>query len=1299
MALTTTQTLNFNLSGNLDGNQVTTSVLFSPFQSALGALTSVTISLSATATTKAAESWPEEDGSAGTEGHSDIMVSTNTLTWGISFDNLYSLWQYYYPANTPGGSFSWTLPYQLNGEGVSLSPKNGGTITVAATGVASPDVGDLTGNYVLSGSISVSEVYTPLTAAQYLANAIAPYQNQSDFQAANNALADIINLRQTDATSSADDLALRDAEYFLRGYIGSVGLISGQFSSVDGGVAANIVNDVGNKGGPITTAIYNGIKLYQYMANNAVSAVTGTTGAPIGGVGALPSSPPGGAWANYQGWMSGFDQSLSSAVKAFEQNTAAPATQSDATHPLQSGITLSSDQTLLSDYYVAANSGGSTYIDPSGGTDYVFTVQGNFFAAFDIVDTVAGRSWYVVTDGHTYDVMPGENFSLSADFPNGVSDLAFYTNSSDPTPIVVGFSFADEQQDAIVTEVEGASAASATATAAPTIFALPNVVGRAELDAANGTPTLTGWATPGSDIDLVIGDSFIGTAIADASSGIWSTSLQTALPSGSYKIVAQAADNPALVSAPLALMIDPPIVMFNDVAAVTNGHNAILGDVAPVISGDALSTTLLSDSSFITGSSLSIVNGQLIYTPGEITGNTTLQGNIIYQITDNDTGATTTETQSLVLDPISLSSVVTFPTGADLNNSLVTDSSDNLFGITFSNGTSGYGTIFEITNNSKSVVTLYNFSGQDGTTSGGGLTIDADGNLYGTISAGDSGNDGTIFELAKDAQIPTTLATFASGTGSSLTGDLIIDADGDLFGAAVAGGAAGYGSVFELVHGSSSIKTLANFDQSNGQFPSGLVLDKNGNLFGRTPTTIFEIANGSGSVTTLATFGDGSGSDPLGTLELDSAGNIYGTTFNGGSANDGTIYELPAGANRIQTLASFTGDDGAHPEAGLYVDAAGNLFGTTTSGGDHGAGTAFALAAGASSITAFASFDTTDDASPSSSLVNGGGGVLYGTATNGTDDAGTVFALAAAGLQPDLTDNAPCYCKGTLIRTSHGEITVEELAIGDLVVTASGALRPIKWIGKRSYAGRFIVGNHLMLPVTFRTGSLADNVPHTDLHVSPGHGMFVGGQLVPAWRLVNGVSITQAEVVESVTYYHVELDRHAVILAEGAPAESFLDDGCRGQFHNAKEFDRLYPDAAPMAPLQPRLEDGFALLVIQERLAARAGITTPVEPIGSLRGFIDVAIPERVTGWAQDEDSPEEPVALEISANGVPILCILANGYRADLRQAAVGSGCHAFDAAIPTEASGLITVRRVTDGSELARVAAASIPDVRRAA
>ncbi len=284
-------------------------------------------------------------------------------------------------------------------------------------------------------------------------------------------------------------------------------------------------------------------------------------------------------------------------------------------------------------------------------------------------------------------------------------------------------------------------------------------------------------------------------------------------------------------------------------------------------------------------------------------------------------------------------------------------------------------------------------------------------------------------------------------------------------------------------------------------------------------------------------------------------------------------------------------------------------------------------------------------------------------------------------------ESVACYCPGTLIETDRGDVAVEALAIGDTVVTASGQRRPIRWIGRRSYGGAFAANNPDILPVLFRAGSLGEGLPRRDLWVSPLHAMFVDGALIPARLLANGVSIVQAERVEQVEYVHVELDSHDLLLAEGAPSESFVDDNSRGMFHNAAEYRVLYPDAArvPGRYCAPRLEDGEALDAVQRRLAALA---CPMAGPGALRGYLDTAGPDTVTGWARNLDAPDERVVLRVVVNGAVLGEVVADQERLDLRAVNEGDGRHAFSFTIPGGLTlgrrHLVEVQRAADGQDL---------------
>ena len=162
------------------------------------------------------------------------------------------------------------------------------------------------------------------------------------------------------------------------------------------------------------------------------------------------------------------------------------------------------------------------------------------------------------------------------------------------------------------------------------------------------------------------------------------------------------------------------------------------------------------------------------------------------------------------------------------------------------------------------------------------------------------------------------------------------------------------------------------------------------------------------------------------------------------------------------------------------------------------------------------------------------------------------------------SETAPCFLAGTAIRTIEGDRRVEDLREGDHVVTQDGASRPIVWIGHRRIEVTAHPHPDRVLPIRIRADAFADGLPQRDLLVSPDHAIFTDGVLIAARQLVNGASIVQDTSYRSVLYFHVELDRHDVLLAEALPAESYLDTGNRDMFANGPGAFVLHPmfDAA-----------------------------------------------------------------------------------------------------------------------------------------
>ena len=153
---------------------------------------------------------------------------------------------------------------------------------------------------------------------------------------------------------------------------------------------------------------------------------------------------------------------------------------------------------------------------------------------------------------------------------------------------------------------------------------------------------------------------------------------------------------------------------------------------------------------------------------------------------------------------------------------------------------------------------------------------------------------------------------------------------------------------------------------------------------------------------------------------------------------------------------------------------------------------------------------------------------------------------------------APCFARGTRIATRSGEVAVETIRVGDEVRTMSGEFRPVVWVGHRFVDLSRHANPDLVRPIRILAGALAENVPSRDLVVSPDHNLFLEGVLIPAKCLINRTTIAIHDVT-SVTYHHIELDSHDIVLAEGAATETYLDTGNRTAFAG-QDVTEAHPD-------------------------------------------------------------------------------------------------------------------------------------------
>ncbi|EPX75593.1 Hint domain-containing protein [Salipiger mucosus] len=307
---------------------------------------------------------------------------------------------------------------------------------------------------------------------------------------------------------------------------------------------------------------------------------------------------------------------------------------------------------------------------------------------------------------------------------------------------------------------------------------------------------------------------------------------------------------------------------------------------------------------------------------------------------------------------------------------------------------------------------------------------------------------------------------------------------------------------------------------------------------------------------TSFTFQSSIGSDGTSGSWYDDAGTITAVQ------DDGSI--IPGDEVTLSGFAPFTmadggvaGGTGYYLGSGIFDGVVGYVFGNADTVGGN---TQF-----------FVVFDAPD-------------GAQFGTAIAFND-------YAADPSSQTLSDDAACFAQGTLISTPVGERLVQDLVIGDLVQTSDGRTVPVKWVGRQTTHKVFASAR--VQPVRIAAGALGCGRPHTDLVLTSDHAIVLDGLAINAGALVNGTTIVRVpfdQQPEVVTYFHVETDEHDVILANGAPAETYVDYVQRRAFDNYREYLDLYGEEKTIPEMRlPRIS--AARLVppgIREKLAGHS---------------------------------------------------------------------------------------------------------------
>lgn len=421
---------------------------------------------------------------------------------------------------------------------------------------------------------------------------------------------------------------------------------------------------------------------------------------------------------------------------------------------------------------------------------------------------------------------------------------------------------------------------------------------------------------------------------------------------------------------------------------------------------------------------------------------------------------------------------------------LVQGTDGNYYGVTNEGGAYNAGTVFKVS--TKGVLTTlhsFSYTGTDGGFPEGGLVLGTDGNFYGTTSAG-GGCGGTVFKMTPSGVLTTLHAFTCRGSEGGVSyAPLVQGTDGNYYGTTAGGGMYGGGTIFKITS-TGAITTLYNFCGLSGcadgkePFLGGLVQGADGNFYGVTTFggdanqgTVFKITS-KGAFTRLYSFcAQGpclDGSCPYGGMVQAADGNLYGTTHQGGAYGDGTLFRITT-SGLLTILYSFSGEaDGRAPYGTLALGSDGNIYGTTSEGGNNLLGTIFELTP-SGSFQPLWSFSG-GFGNPYSGVFQGTTGVFYGTTLGVAPTVGTIYSLSTGlgSFVIDVPATAKVGAKVTILGNGLKGTTSVSFNGVPAVFTVASATKITATVPTGATSGT--------VTVVTPTGTLNSNVPFTVSH-------------------------------------------------------------------------------------------------------------------------------------------------------------------------------------------------------------------------